>query len=707
MTDVQPGQKAGADVAVPGPLPAEPEILEGEIVRQLPRTVPLRVVRVVQAAARHDRAQAAARNVAYVGLGAGVVARRLWESRTTARYERYLRAAEKSGDLETALEWETRMAAFRRERHQRRMDLITLPGRIVKALPRAAAAVLGILAGIGFLLAIATRNPAEIATPILVTAHVIELVAVVLSVAWGPILLALPWIALVTLWWAGRAHARTSATGWLAARRQDEDAGAVVTADTIVLALQNLPIAPLKRAFKDGRVPVFDQSPVRDGRGYSAVFRLPLGVTAEMVADQRPVLARNVHRAEVEVWPSDAEKAGHGPAGSVALWIADSGVLSRPAPEYPLLHEGTADVFTGVPAGISPRGDTLTVPVVGNNMVAGGQMGQGKSNACRVVMLGCALDPLAELDVFVFANNGDFDAYRPRLAVYVKGLEDDAIAAAITRLHELYGEVARREGRLAELGAKKVTRGLAMAHEDLRPIVALFSECHELFGHPDLGELAAELATKTAKRARKTAITLIFDTQSSRKEAIPPKLVELVSVNVCFYVKSWRSNDGFLGDGSFAAGIRATELRPGRDRGTSVTTGISDAQFELLRWYFVKVDDDTGFDEAEAVIARAVASVAPGTLIEATAPVAAIEVRDLLDDLDEVLGHERVRLADLPALLRDLAPARGPYRALTGVQLREQMEDAGVRTTNVGNVPRLDPADLRRVLAARSDGGVS
>ena len=87
--------------------------------------------------------------------------------------------------------------------------------------------------------------------------------------------------------------------------------------------------------------------------------------------------------------------------------------------------------------------------------------------------------------------------------------------------------------------------------------------------------MAAELATKTAKRARKTAITLLFDTQSSRKEAIPPKLVELVSVNACFYVKTWRSNDGFLGDGSFAAGIRATELRPGRDRGTSAHHGRS------------------------------------------------------------------------------------------------------------------------------------
>ncbi len=477
----------------------------------------------------------------------------------------------------------------------------------------------------------------------------------------------------------------------------------MVTADTIVLALQNLQIPALRKAFKEGWKPTFHTLPVRDGRGYTTVYSLPLGVTAAMIADQRPVLARNVHRSEIEVWPSDAERAGVGPAGTVATWIADTGVLSKPAPEYPLLHEGSADVFKGVPGGVSPRGDEISIPVVGNNAVCGGQMGQGKSNACRVIMLGCALDPLAELDVFVFANNGDFDAYAPRLARYVKGIEDDAIAAAVNRLHELYAEVGRREARLAELGAKKVTRQLAQDHRDMRPIVALFSECHELFGHPEYGAVAADLATKTAKRARKTAISLLFDTQSSRKEAIPPKLVELVSVNACFYVKTWRSNDGFLGDGSFAAGIRATELRPGRDRGTSLITGVSDAQFELLRWFFVEVDDDTGFDAAAEVIARAMAAIAPGTPTAGTGPAPAIEARDLLDDLDAVLGSDRVRLADLPALLRDLAPTWGPYRTLTGVQLRDQLDSAGVKTGRTGNVWRLDPADVRRVLAERDD----
>jgi S-DNA-T family DNA segregation ATPase FtsK/SpoIIIE len=703
------GQTAPAepDDDEPRNLPAVPEageIIDGEIVDEVPETAagPLRVVQVVRVVIQHEHAKTTGRHLAYIPLGFMVMCRRLWDSRTTARYERFIRAAEAAGNHEAALEWDDQMQTFRRDRHQRRVDMIEVPIRVLLVLPKIGLGLLLLLACTGTMLAIATGHIAEVAVPIRVAARIVFWAGVVLSVSWGPVLLSLPWIAMGALWWTGRSHANANLTGWLAPPKDDDDAGIVVTADTIVLALQNLDKLPaLKKAFKDGWRPTFHTLPVREGRGYAAVFSVPLGVTAGMIADQCPVFARNVHRAEVETWLSDAEKAGLGPAGTVSAWIADSGALSKSAPGYPLLHEGTADVFTGVPAGVSPRGDQIRVPIVGNNMVAGGMMGQGKSNACRVVMLGCALDPLAELDVFVFAMNGDFDAYEPRLHIYRKGVDEDVILAAVGRLHQLYAEVGRREGRLAELGAKKLTRQIAEQHRDMRPVVALFSECHELFGDKELGEEAAELATKTAKRARKTGITLLFDTQSSRKEAIPPKLVELVSVNVCFAVKSWRSNDGFLGDGSFQAGIRATNLRPGRDRGTSLVTGVSEAQFELLRWYFIEVDDDTGFDAAADVIARALANLAPGARVPAGPPLPQIERRDLLDDLDEVLEYERVKLADLPALLRELAPQWGPYRNLTGTQLREQLEETGVRTTNVGNVPRLDPADLRRALAGR------
>jgi DNA segregation ATPase FtsK/SpoIIIE, S-DNA-T family len=519
-----------------------------------------------------------------------------------------------------------------------------------------------------------------------------------------PTAIAVPAVALAVLHEAGR-RGGDLAPGWSAAAKPgEEERGLVVTADGIVVALQNLGISKLDQAFKDKWRPSFHTLPVKDGDGYFAVFSLPMGVTPRMIADRNEVFARNLHRAKTESWPTDAERDKIAPAGHVALWVANPGALDRPAPDWPLLHEGAADVFKGVPAGVSARGDQLDIKIVANNMVAGGIMGVGKSNACRVVMLGAALDPLAELWVHVFAYNGDFDAFAPRLARYDKGAEEAQLMYAMDSLNELYAEVGRREQRISDLGAKKVTRQLAERHPDLRPRLALFSECHELFRSKDYGEEAAELAVNVMRRARKTAIWLGFDTQDARKDAIPPKIVSLVSVNVCFAVKSWRANDGFLGDGSFQAGIRATELRANRDIGRSVTTGVSDAQFELLKWHYIFSDDDTGQDDAAPVIARAMASLAPGTPVAGNSPVEAVISRDLLADLAEVIGRERARVADLPARLRKLAPSWGRYKQLNGAELKRQLDDLGVRTTNTGNVRELDPADLRRAIGEREAG---
>jgi S-DNA-T family DNA segregation ATPase FtsK/SpoIIIE len=167
----------------------------------------------------------------------------------------------------------------------------------------------------------------------------------------------------------------------------------VITPGGIAAALSHLGIGPLNQAVKNGWQVEFSTPPVRvNRRGYQAVFSLPMGVTPEMIADKRDVLARNLVRAPLEVWPAAADHAGY-----VDLWVADPGSTERPAPPYPLLHEGVADVFVGIPLGVSQRGDVIAPALPGANVAFGGVMGQGKSNAARVVLAGAALDPLAEL----------------------------------------------------------------------------------------------------------------------------------------------------------------------------------------------------------------------------------------------------------------------------------------------------------------------
>ncbi|PRX45340.1 S-DNA-T family DNA segregation ATPase FtsK/SpoIIIE [Prauserella shujinwangii] len=708
--------------------PVEAEVVEGELVsdaeyrrltsekaKALARYQAYKrdlvvVGRVTRRVATHERtkstAKTVARHVLYVPAGAAAVGKRLWDAKSSSLYERQKRAAELAGDLDRLQEWESRAELFKERRHKRVMDWLDAPFALAKAVAVGIASVVALLLALGMVLAVADSDAGLILAPIAAVIDFVRWVAWVVTIVWGPLVLAAPWVAVLYLWNEGRK--RNSTPAWLQPSATAGDGeGSLVTADGIVRALQHLSIPALNRAFKDGWVPRFDLTPTREGhgvfKGFRAIVDLPMGVTPEMVADKRAVLAKNLNRNAVEVWPSDYGKEKGGKPGFVNLYVADSGVMDKPTPDYPLLHDGAADVFAGVPVGITQRGEQVPFCLVGSNFVFGGQPGQGKSNGCRVVMLGAALDPLAELRVHVFAMNGDFDAYAPRLSRYHKGTGSEHAEQATEHLHELYAEVTRREARLAEIGAKKLTRPVAEKHPDLRPLIVLFSECHELFGHAEFGKQAAELAVAVVKRGRKTGVVLGFDTQSARTDAIPGELVENVGINGCFAVKTWRSNDGFLGDGSFAAGIRATDLRFNVDRGTMVVTGVGEELFEIVRTFFIAVDDDTGFDAATDVIARAMGQLAPGTPVAGDRPAPQIEQdRDLLADLDTVLGTERVPAGDVLGALRNLAPRWRPYQDHTVPTFVAALKELGVKVARTGNRNLIDPVTVRERLAEQS-----
>jgi hypothetical protein len=86
---------------------------------------------------------------------------------------------------------------------------------------------------------------------------------------------------------------------------------------------------------------------------------------------------------------------------------------------------------------------------------------------------------------------------------------------------------------------------------------------------------------------------------------------------------------------------------------TSIVTGATPERFEIVKWFYIEADDDTDYDAAADVIARAM------TYLDRSTPVAELDgqppaalVRPghrtgaLLRDLDAVLGNERVPAAD-------------------------------------------------------------
>ncbi|MDT9686716.1 ATP-binding protein, partial [Streptomyces sp. TRM76323] len=213
-----------------------------------------RTVRRVRVVAADERTRAAGRAVvrhgSYVVGGTRIVARRAWDGRTAARYERMIRAAEAAGNLEVAAEWEERGRQYRAARHQRRMDLLTSPERVVKNAAYAAGGTLGALLLLGVALAVATKEPGDVLTPLMALVELCRLVVVIATVVWGPALAVGPWLALCGLWAVGR-HQQAAPQWALPAQQRGSDAGAPITPSIVVTALRDLGIAPLRKAIKE------------------------------------------------------------------------------------------------------------------------------------------------------------------------------------------------------------------------------------------------------------------------------------------------------------------------------------------------------------------------------------------------------------------------------------------------------------------------
>jgi S-DNA-T family DNA segregation ATPase FtsK/SpoIIIE len=653
-----------------------------------------RIYQTAQTVATHKHTRRTARHAGYIPLGGYAVARALWLARSTKEYDRRIAACLATGQQREALQWEAAKASFIDGRHKRRMERRESFLATVRATPYIAGGFTALLLFIGGGLGIANHNLKDVATPIMVVAEAIRMLVIVVSVAWGPLVLAAPWLAVAALWHVGRRYAMSdNAPGWIRTSTGGQDI--TIDESTIASALKALNIAQINEYLKIG-TPMQFLVPCRvDGRGTHAVIRLPKGVTAEKVARRRGDLATGLYRQAKEVWPSTGDEAG-----ILDLWIADKGALAEGAGPYPLLESGFTDVFKGVPFGRNLRGEPRKAPLIGRNTIVGGMPEQGKSSGARDIMCGAALDPTAELRIYVPDSNYDFEVMRPRCSRYEMGADDDTIGRIRDDLLDLKAEVQSRGELLIKHQVPEVTRELASAGVGLHPLFVLLEEAHVAIQHAEHGKEISQLLIDIVKLDRKRGIHVIVSTQAPTANSMPRDVTRNCTNGVALAVGDHVANDALLGQGAYKAGHRATELIPGTDVGTALCKGFSGQRSEMIQLYFLSVA--SGNDQVTPIIERSLAEIARrGLAVPGTDRRRVIESRELLADVDAVIGHERVNLADLPPLLRQLAPRWPAYGAMTGLELRGLLDSAGVRTTNTGNVPRLDPADLRAVLRDR------
>lgn len=683
--------------AVPDDAAVEEMVFDGEVVEEdapgPPPPVP--VLQAVSVMVHHPVPRAAARHAGYVAAGVLTVVRRRQLAR--ARAERMMRQAEAAGDHAQVMAWRQQIEDHRQKRHERRVKtaettvLVAKWSPVILAAPLLCAFVLGCLLAAkwglhGFLW------PWEF----LVSCAV--LLADALSFLWLAALVGTG-AALLALHEIGRRGGGL-APGWLAVSA-DPDVDVAIDERAVTQALAQLRIPQITDHLKTGPL-AYVTACRQEGRGTYCEVRLPGGLPAMEIAKQarRERLAAGLYRHTKEVWPST------GSDNSVLkLWVADKGALDEGAGPYPLLDDGFADVFKGLPFGRSLRGDPVKLPFMGRNTLCGGAPEQGKSNGARVVAAGCTLDLVTELRLYIPDTNFDFERFRPRTARYVMGAEDEHLERILGDLEELKDELQSRGQLLVDMEQEEVTYQLAHAGIGLHPLFVLVEEAHIVIQHRKLGKDFQGLLCDLVKLDRKRGVHLMLSTQAPTKDSMPRDVTRNCTNGIAYAVGDHVANDALLGQGAYRAGHRATELIPGADRGTALCKGFGgEARSEMVQAH--RVSGREGDDQVTPLVRRALeAMAAEGRAVPGTGRPLAIVSRDLLADLDAALGHRsgKVRVSDLPGMLRAVDRSWGPYRSLNGTQLRELLFAEGVRTTNPGNVPTLDLDDLRAVIRMRGD----
>ncbi|WP_207634241.1 hypothetical protein [Candidatus Frankia alpina] len=433
----------------------------------------------------------------------------------------------------------------------------------------------------------------------------------------------------------------------------------------------------------------------KDGRGTYALIRLPGGLPASYVEAQakRESIAASLHRRVNEVWLRTGEDAG-----LLDVWIADPGALKEGAGPYPLLTDGFVDVFRGVPFGRSLRGDALVAPVMERNTITGGQPGQGKSSSARTILAGASLDITAELRIWVPDTNFDFEYFKPRCSRYVMGVENHHMRQILEDLLELHDEVQARGQLLVDHEIDVVNRKIASKGVGLHPLFCLLEEAHVAIQHPVYGKEIAQLLIDIVRLGRKRGIHMIVSTQAPTKDSMPRDVTRNCSNGIAYAVGDHVANDALLGQGAYRAGHRATELIPGTDRGTALVKGFTGERSVMAQTYFIDVKQVPALIRCSLDELDRKGLPVPGAPRQQAQP----EDRDLLDDLDQVLGTDVIPIAKVPPLLLNLAPTWPAYKGLTGPALVKLLAAEGIKVPSTANRYPLDPVTVREEIGRRA-----
>ncbi|TJZ50305.1 ATP-binding protein [Streptomyces piniterrae] len=662
--------------------------------------------RALKTAVTHENtrtaARAAARHSLYVAGGTRIVARRAWDGRTAARYERYMRTAEAAGNIEAAAEWEERGQRFRKARHRRRMDLLHSPVEAAKGALVGTGMGIGTLVALGVVLAIANKDVTDVITPIKAVIDFIALMITIVQVVWPYAITLGPLFALLGLWAVGQHQ--QAAPQWALPTNVRSSEGEPITPSIVVKALRDLGVPALRNAIKEmGDAGASMLGPIRiAGCGVEVDVTLPSGVSTIEVQNRRRKLAENLTRHEHEVFITIPQAAR-----TVRLWIADSGALDEPIGPSPLVTDEslTADYAKGrAPWGQDLRGDAAALSLYQRHLLITGLSNQGKTAALRSLALWASLDKRVEFRIADLKGAGDWAMFNGLATVLIQGPTDEHVIEATEMVESLVDEMNRR------IAARQADPTVVF-----EPLIGIVDEAQVAFMCPAVDDekrpYGGSKATsryfmavrKVHNQGRVVDVLMYEGTQDPTDQNLPKLVREGAHTRASLALGTEAQAVMALGEKAVNGGAAPHLLRQGLDKGTLVVASdgitIPKGQSSItLRTHFI------GDDDAKAITDRAKALRDGVTTLHA---IAREEEHEPLADIAAVVGDApRVRTKDVLARLATLNT--DAYGGWSFIDLKRVLDDAGAEPYKSDGVMVVARDRVARALANRdTDGSAS
>ncbi|MFB7438610.1 FtsK/SpoIIIE domain-containing protein [Streptomyces mirabilis] len=660
--------------------------------------------RAVKTAVTHETTKTTARAVARHGLytfnGGRIVARRAWDGKTAARYERMIRTAEAAGNLEAAEEWEERLQRFRAARHHRRMDLLHSPVEAAKGIAVGTGVSIGVLVALGVVMAINNHDVTDVITPLKATIDFIALLIRIVQVVWGPALTIGPFLALLALWTVGSKQ--QAAPQWALPANVRNGEGEPITPSIVVKALRDLGVPALRNAIKEmGDAGASMLGPIRiAGCGVEVDVTLPSGVSTNEVQGKRRKLAENLARHEHEVFITIPTAAR-----TVRLWVADSGALDEPIGPSPLVTDETltANYKTGkAPWGQDLRGDAAQISLFQRHLLITGLSNQGKTAALRSLALWLALDRSVQFWTADLKGVGDWRFMDGIADVLIQGPTDDHVIQATEMAEAAVDEMNRR------LQARQ-----SDPHAVFPPLIVIVDEAQVAFMCPAKDEenrpYGGSKATsryfmavrKIHNQGRAVDVLMWQGTQDPTNDNLPKLVREGAHTRASLALGTEQQARMALGDKAVDGGAAPNLLRPGLDKGTlvvasdGITIPAGQASITVRTHY---IDDDA----AETLAERAKALRNGITTLHVVDNDR--EVRDPLADIASAVGTDtRVLTQDVLKRLAVLAP--DPYGKWSFIDLKRVLDGTGAEPYKSDGRMVIGRDRLARALADRDETG--